>query len=262
MLVSCPECGRENVSNKATACPGCGFNVAQYFETHKLEEQPNKAEKLNPTAEKDFEEEPVQSSKPDTLKDYSQIIENLQRQGDESSSAQQNGRAEDDEVPMPAKPHIHVGLSVAVLIFSALSAVFLVKNEGSGLSIFVGIVLLVLALILIIGLINDYRRELNYYKLANSNWQQYKLKKAADDLTTKKLQEEQEAAKREKAMKAATIYSIYRANKLKGIPCCPKCGSTSITTVNRGYSVITGFIGSGKPMNVCQMCGYKFEPGK
>lgn len=49
-------------------------------------------------------------------------------------------------------------------------------------------------------------------------------------------------------------------NKL--IPKCPKCGSQSIATVNRGYSLLTGFLGSGKPMNVCQNCGHKWEPGK
>ena len=43
---------------------------------------------------------------------------------------------------------------------------------------------------------------------------------------------------------------------------CPKCGSISISTINRGYSFIWGFIGSGKPMNVCQSCGYKFKPGR
>mgnify|MGYP002674012250 FL=1 len=43
---------------------------------------------------------------------------------------------------------------------------------------------------------------------------------------------------------------------------CPKCGSTSIATTNRGYSFFTGFLGSGKPVNVCQKCGYKWEPGK
>ena len=42
---------------------------------------------------------------------------------------------------------------------------------------------------------------------------------------------------------------------------CPKCGSTSIATVNRGYSFFTGFLGSGKPMNVCQKCGHKWKPG-
>lgn len=51
--------------------------------------------------------------------------------------------------------------------------------------------------------------------------------------------------------------SKYDANVLK----CPKCKSTSIATVSRGYSLLTGFLGSGKPMNVCQKCGYKWKPG-
>ena len=44
------------------------------------------------------------------------------------------------------------------------------------------------------------------------------------------------------------------------LPRCPKCGSTSISAVNRGFSIITGFIGSGSPRNVCQKCGYKWKP--
>ena len=42
---------------------------------------------------------------------------------------------------------------------------------------------------------------------------------------------------------------------------CPKCNSTSIATINRGYSIVWGFLGSGKPVNVCQKCGHKFKPG-
>ena len=41
---------------------------------------------------------------------------------------------------------------------------------------------------------------------------------------------------------------------------CPKCGSTAIDTVNRGFSLVTGFLGSGSPRNVCQKCGYKWKP--
>lgn len=41
---------------------------------------------------------------------------------------------------------------------------------------------------------------------------------------------------------------------------CPKCGSTAVQTVNRGYSFWTGFIGSSSPRNVCQKCGYKWRP--
>lgn len=45
-------------------------------------------------------------------------------------------------------------------------------------------------------------------------------------------------------------------------PHCPKCNSTAISTITRGYSFIKGFVGSGKSMNVCQKCGYKWQPGK
>ena len=43
---------------------------------------------------------------------------------------------------------------------------------------------------------------------------------------------------------------------------CPKCGCSDIGVANRGYSVVWGFIGSGKSMNVCKKCGYKWEPKK
>lgn len=48
--------------------------------------------------------------------------------------------------------------------------------------------------------------------------------------------------------------------KDKNIISCPKCGSTAIATTNRGFSLLTGFIGSGSPRNVCQNCGYKWKP--
>ena len=54
---------------------------------------------------------------------------------------------------------------------------------------------------------------------------------------------------------------VPKQPKVPKTPCCPKCGSTSLATVNRGYSIVWGFIGSGKPMNVCQACGHKFKPG-
>lgn len=41
---------------------------------------------------------------------------------------------------------------------------------------------------------------------------------------------------------------------------CPKCGSTTISTGQRGYSLLTGFLGSNKTVNRCANCGYKWEP--
>lgn len=56
-------------------------------------------------------------------------------------------------------------------------------------------------------------------------------------------------------------YYIPKANEDRNIPICPKCGSTAIATINRGYSIVWGFLGSGKPVNVCQVCGHEFKPG-
>lgn len=41
---------------------------------------------------------------------------------------------------------------------------------------------------------------------------------------------------------------------------CPRCGSTNITAGQRGYSLLTGFVGSGSTVNRCANCGHKWKP--
>ena len=41
---------------------------------------------------------------------------------------------------------------------------------------------------------------------------------------------------------------------------CPRCGSTAVVVGTRGYSMMTGFIGSGDTMNRCGNCGHKWKP--
>lgn len=41
---------------------------------------------------------------------------------------------------------------------------------------------------------------------------------------------------------------------------CPRCGSRSITTGSRGFSLVSGFIGSNKTTNRCGKCGYAWQP--
>jgi DNA-directed RNA polymerase subunit RPC12/RpoP len=43
---------------------------------------------------------------------------------------------------------------------------------------------------------------------------------------------------------------------------CPKCGSTQIHADQRGWSMWTGFVGSGKIVLTCLKCGNKFKPGQ
>lgn len=42
---------------------------------------------------------------------------------------------------------------------------------------------------------------------------------------------------------------------------CPKCGSTNITEGTKGFTLTTGFIGSGNFRYVCKNCGNKWKPG-
>lgn len=41
---------------------------------------------------------------------------------------------------------------------------------------------------------------------------------------------------------------------------CPRCGSTAITTGQRGFTIMTGFWGSNKTVNRCGKCGYTWQP--
>ncbi len=46
------------------------------------------------------------------------------------------------------------------------------------------------------------------------------------------------------------------------IPKCPKCGSKSITTGQKGYGLVMGFLGSNKTVNRCGSCGHTWQPKK
>lgn len=48
----------------------------------------------------------------------------------------------------------------------------------------------------------------------------------------------------------------------QNIPKCPKCNSASISTGQRGYTLLTGFLGSNKTMNRCANCGHKWNPSR
>lgn len=82
-------------------------------------------------------------------------------------------------------------------------------------------------------------------------------KKDVIEFETKMQPFRQDAKRREEETEKRT--QEYLANKDK--PKCPKCGSSNIQSTNRGFSLMTGFIGSGSPRNICQKCGFKWKPG-
>lgn len=43
-LITCPECGKENVSDSATSCPQCGYNIQAHFNKIKMSEDQKQRE--------------------------------------------------------------------------------------------------------------------------------------------------------------------------------------------------------------------------
>lgn len=77
----------------------------------------------------------------------------------------------------------------------------------------------------------------------------------------------------EKLDRAGCIVSIYKSRKpinthymnnanllLNGAIFCPRCHSTTVSTGKRGFSFVTGFIGSNTTVNRCAKCGYSWKP--
>ncbi len=60
--------------------------------------------------------------------------------------------------------------------------------------------------------------------------------------------EQQRAIEEQKSSKAAQ-------------PTCPACGSTNIQLGTKGFSLVTGFIGSNSPRYYCLECHHKWKPG-
>lgn len=79
-----------------------------------------------------------------------------------------------------------------------------------------------------------------------------------------RLEDEEHQAERsyEEELAKFAVKQASKQNQNRNTLRCPKCGSTNISTINRGYSMVTGFIGSGSARNVCQNCGHKWKPGE
>lgn len=103
-----------------------------------------------------------------------------------------------------------------------------------------------------------YQSKKEEYERAMSDFEAYKNEKVREKIevrqTVEKNMQQQKAQKLDVERKRTVA-------QMKGLPSCPTCGSTAIATVNRGYSALWGFVGSGQPVNVCQVCGHKFRPG-
>ena len=63
-----------------------------------------------------------------------------------------------------------------------------------------------------------------------------------------------EAAKRELRKYVPDAFAQPKENPIR----CPRCLSTEYTLMNRGFSIFTGFFGSGNVKRVCNRCQREF----
>ena len=83
--------------------------------------------------------------------------------------------------------------------------------------------------------------------------------KLAEIGCTAKLERAHDNVDSNNAADGANIKSTFLFTKDQPLR-CPRCGSTAVTTTSRGYSLLTGFIGSNKTVNRCGKCGHTWKP--
>lgn len=148
-------------------------------------------------------------------------------------------------IKSPEEPQKGVYIA-GVVGFGMIGALWMVLALYDGFHFF-KFCIAALFLVMAVATRSAYKDAVSDYNLSQTDFRAY----------------QQKIISAENARKAEAARIAYEKAKKATAPVkCPKCGSTAIATVNRGYSLVWGFIGSGKPMNVCQKCGYKFDPKK
>ncbi len=199
MLVKCPECGKENVSDSAEACPDCGYGIKSYFEEIKQEElrieSIRKAEKIK------IQEE----------------INNIKREENRIKS-----------VPKPLKPIFSRGLIVYMIIATMFGSwLFLYTPTTYGESPDIGT--LFFELLFFVGLpfliyyFSYYSKAVTAYKLAKIDFEAY---------------QRQVIQEQNKAWDNAQAAAATRAREEAMKPECPYCHSHNTTKITATTKVV------------------------
>lgn len=249
-LVTCPECGRENVSDSASACPNCGYNVKDHYDKIKHKEQEiNKQEKIEnmsnthkqslnycPECKKEF---------PGDLR----VCPNCGLSLDDKENVLRLKEIMRLESIANDKFWFKDSLKL-IITFSVFSICFFILFYFIRFGLFSagGVLSFLLTIVFLFTLYSDYaskEKAKEELELAKKDYDKYKAQK----------DKQREAAKRQSA--------IDNAKKAANHPKCPNCDSTNtvrITTANRMASVAAVGIASSKigKQYQCLNCKYKW----
>lgn len=249
-LVKCPECGRENVSDSATSCPNCGYNIKEHYDKVKREEQERlKQERIKamPKAQR-----PNLNYCPECKKEFPgdlRICPNCGFSLDDKENILRLKEIARLEIEANDKLWFKDSLKL-IVTFAIFSICFFILFYFIRFGLFSagGILSFLLTIGFLFSLYSDYSSK----------------EKAKEELELAKKDYDKYKAQKDKEREAAKIRSAMdNARRAANHPKCPNCGSTNtvrITTANRMASVAAVGIASGKigKQFECKNCKYKW----
>lgn len=237
-LISCPECGRNNVSDSAESCPDCGFGIEQHFK------------KINDNQEKQRLEIEAEEKRQKLL-----VEEEKERQSQYQEKL--------NSLKMPDKPHLNAAFYIA-LLWSALwifcMTVFISPRDGSetdGFGILISLFFLIIGLYFAWACIKGLIRKIELYKLSKTNFDEYKVEF---------ISEQEKLAKKREDLSVQLEIQKQKQKERSGVPAnlvCPICKSKNIlpiSTVDRMVSVGMVGLASNKinKQYECRDCKHKW----
>lgn len=152
------------------------------------------------------------------------------------------------DIPIPTERELKRNKTEVIVSMALGVLLFVLGVIAAPLTEVIGVVFILCGF----GSKTTYERKKKDIELANSDFAAYRA------LVEKRKVQAEETRKRQAA--AAAAREAEKRRKASEPVRCPKCGSTSIATIARGYSLVWGIYGNGSPRNVCQKCGYRYKP--
>ena len=220
-LVTCPECGRENVSDSAESCPNCGFGIKAHFDKIQADEKREEQEKRG---------------------------EQHRRQVELEEKRKQNERL--NSIERPEKPKFSRTIIVYSL-FMFLISIFLnivapiIQNRKRDIDYAATLFLITVFVLapLLVYIFAVYLKKYQDYSMAEWDFEEYK----------KKVISEQDEITRLARQNMPDVTVIKCPN-------CGSTNTKYITTANRMTSVAMVGIASDKigKQYECKRCKYKW----
>lgn len=207
-LVSCPECGREKVSDSAESCPDCGYGIKQHY---------------------------IRIKQDEARKERERVAEEEKRVREETAA--KVAKEEYDNIKMPKKPQVKsgtiIGLAIAWVAVIGLS--FIGGTFHFGAFIFMAIIVAIPTWLQVWM----YNTRKKMYDLAQRDMDAYRRK------IIQNRRELDESKRQTQERHTQEINAKIQANMIK-CPHCGSYHTNRISTTNRAVSVATVGLASGK----------------